>query len=805
MKLKELNLISFGKFKGYTLKLEDGLNIIHGENESGKTTIHNFIEGMFYGFQSPNATTKKKPLEEKKKYNPWHEDSYEGVLTFEKDGKVYRIVRDFKSDKVSVYDDLTGKNITDEIDTGERIKIHLPGLHFFKFNSYVYRNTIAIRQLENRVDSQLAREVKDKLINMTTALDDTISVKNAIRDLDNMLSEIGTDRAYTQPYAMAKKKLAELMDRKKENLLKKEEFNSVSEDYIRIKKEIEKKEEEINSLRELLNKANLAKMKKAYEEALNIKRKIEDIDRRIEELKPYSNISEEDYHSSLSIQGEIRVLKGEIDGIIENIDNIESELEKLKERNGETLDSKYKDIFDDYTKDNELEEEKNNLLIRSEKHRMDIITTELKQSMEKSNRAKIQGIVFSALALVFLGLVSINTFFAIGAALGGMLAVYSTVSYRNTKSQVHSLNEKLEGLRSEEDTRNRRIDEIDALKRNILGKYNLSSKSEFSRLYEDIRFSHANRMGILKQIEELNIRNRNLKSKLNDKTAERKDLEEKLAELLNRNGLESIDSFKAALDKKISYDSLLKDKSNKLELYERVLGNTTLEELQSKLMDVEDIEVDRDIDEIMKELEGLEEEYTELTNEYSRIEVKMDTLNRFIAQLVDIEEEIETVKNDIQLMERKIKAINVAKEVILKISRDIHNQFAPRINKDVSMLIGNITDGRYTNVKIDENLGISVENPQSKEIVPLDSLSGGTMDQMHFALRFSLINSIKDERLPLILDDCFIQYDDKRLENILKYLDKVSKNMQILLFTCQNREKEILDRLNIRYNLITLG
>ncbi len=50
MILKELRLISFGKFQNKTICLEEGLNIIYGENESGKTTIHNFIDGMFYGF-----------------------------------------------------------------------------------------------------------------------------------------------------------------------------------------------------------------------------------------------------------------------------------------------------------------------------------------------------------------------------------------------------------------------------------------------------------------------------------------------------------------------------------------------------------------------------------------------------------------------------------------------------------------------------------------------------------------------------------------------------------------------------------
>ncbi len=59
MILKELRLISFGKFQNKTICLEEGLNIIYGENESGKTTIHNFIDGMFYGFFKTLCKNKK--------------------------------------------------------------------------------------------------------------------------------------------------------------------------------------------------------------------------------------------------------------------------------------------------------------------------------------------------------------------------------------------------------------------------------------------------------------------------------------------------------------------------------------------------------------------------------------------------------------------------------------------------------------------------------------------------------------------------------------------------------------------------
>ena len=129
MILKELNLISFGKFQNKIISLEEGLNIIYGKNESGKTTIHNFIDGMFYGFLKPYAKIRNysKELE---KYRPWNGQDYSGIIKLSQFGKDYRIERNFEKGQVKVYDDLTGIDITKEIDMGEKLKDNLPGLYF---------------------------------------------------------------------------------------------------------------------------------------------------------------------------------------------------------------------------------------------------------------------------------------------------------------------------------------------------------------------------------------------------------------------------------------------------------------------------------------------------------------------------------------------------------------------------------------------------------------------------------------------------------------------------------------------------
>ena len=83
MIIKELNLISFGKFQNKIISFNDEINILYGENESGKSTVMAFIQFMFYG-----STTKKSSISEniKLKYMPWDSEIIEGELTYTENG-----------------------------------------------------------------------------------------------------------------------------------------------------------------------------------------------------------------------------------------------------------------------------------------------------------------------------------------------------------------------------------------------------------------------------------------------------------------------------------------------------------------------------------------------------------------------------------------------------------------------------------------------------------------------------------------------------------------------------------------------
>ena len=51
MKINKIKINSYGKIKDKEIKLNNNLNIIYGKNESGKSTILNFIFNILYGTQ----------------------------------------------------------------------------------------------------------------------------------------------------------------------------------------------------------------------------------------------------------------------------------------------------------------------------------------------------------------------------------------------------------------------------------------------------------------------------------------------------------------------------------------------------------------------------------------------------------------------------------------------------------------------------------------------------------------------------------------------------------------------------------
>ena len=201
-----------------------------------------------------------------------------------------------------------------------------------------------------------------------------------------------------------------------------------------------------------------------------------------------------------------------------------------------------------------------------------------------------------------------------------------------------------------------------------------------------------------------------------------------------------------------------------------------------------------------------------LNNNYDDIlkEIKMQTIDNSTKNINDklkkkkkIEEELEDSEEERDELVSLNNSYNVAKECLERAYNQVKENISPKFTKNLCKIISQISDGRYKNIVVSDDDGLKVEI-ENGNYVPVSRLSVGTIDQMYLSLRLSALSEISEESIPIVLDEAFAYFDDERLMNILKYLNKNYSNHQIIILTCAKREMEILDKLKINYNKIRI-
>lgn len=181
-------------------------------------------------------------------------------------------------------------------------------------------------------------------------------------------------------------------------------------------------------------------------------------------------------------------------------------------------------------------------------------------------------------------------------------------------------------------------------------------------------------------------------------------------------------------------------------------------------------------------------------------------LEKKLEQLTQLKERAASLKHILEENNRlreEMEAIQLALDTMTSLSSSIRSSFGLYLNKAASDLITGITGGIYNSMSVDENLNLFMNT--STRLVPLEQVSSGTMDQIYLALRLAAARLVQpeDEQMPLIFDDSFVLYDDERLRTAMKWLTSTYDN-QIIIFTCHQREAQMMTANQIPYHLITI-
>lgn len=173
-------------------------------------------------------------------------------------------------------------------------------------------------------------------------------------------------------------------------------------------------------------------------------------------------------------------------------------------------------------------------------------------------------------------------------------------------------------------------------------------------------------------------------------------------------------------------------------------------------------------------------------------------------RLSNLDEELEEVSGTMKTerdIQTELKSIQLACEVLERTARDSYQSNRDGIQAAVSEIFSGITGGSYQDLTVTETGQVTVCK-EGRRLEPWQ-LSRGAMEQLYLALRLGVGRCLmREEPMPVLLDETFCAYDDRRLARTLEWL--AGQPEQVILFTCRNREMELLEQLGAEFGRIRL-
>jgi uncharacterized protein YhaN len=173
-----------------------------------------------------------------------------------------------------------------------------------------------------------------------------------------------------------------------------------------------------------------------------------------------------------------------------------------------------------------------------------------------------------------------------------------------------------------------------------------------------------------------------------------------------------------------------------------------------------------------------------------------EALDGEIARLRD-EETVDAVDSEIASLkeeEARLVRLRDRKWVLAKLLREADRRFReehqPDLMRRAGSYLDHLTGGRYQRLVADETEGehlFHLVGPSLPAPVPLaPPVSTGTLEQAYLSLRLAIVDHLDQggERLPLFVDEIFVNWDGSRRERGLDVLAGIARTRQVFVFTC---------------------
>ena len=769
MKIIEINIIQFGKFKDRVFKLEDGFNVVKGENESGKSTLLAFIKFALYGVGRKNPSV---AVGERERAISWNVGIAAGSLSIsDVDGKRYRIERVGRESAKGSYSD---KVRIIDLENGEEVfENEIPGEHFLGIDAQAYDSMCNIKQLEAVAIGSDA--IKGVIDNLLSSGDENMNIQSAIKALDverrRLLHTNGKGGLVFDSTVRLEKLKSEhkgAIISENERVKNQGELEGVEIALAKAKDEFDVAQRMCDLHDDVLRLEKFDALKEYMDEA----EALADRSKQLDEKAAF-DLSRANY----DFAARIRALAASLERSKSALDSVTEEYQVCEAAYEKQCGADQKDFSE----------------IIDEFGTPSAAITHLASKKKKRTNSALSLTVFSVIGsvlLIFAAVLALVLSNVAGAATVGFIALVLLIlaggSYKKfsrAKAEISAFMQKMgEGFCPKDEAR---------ILSSLEGFYNgIGERARLSNAKESAKFrmgiateSHlAERSSILDTVSELD------SSKSDSELCEYLlSLADKINEYLKKRG---------ELDSEIRENqALTRALKSELERFsERDIRAKINPEMVEKIKDIpfEKLKADRDAA-LYK------------TNQFNQYKASIERNISSVSNkrsASDIFPEIVEEKERLSALKLRLDAIRLASETISGASTALKSSVTPRIRERAEENLATVTDGKYSELYIDDNMGLSIFADGATR--PIDSLSKGSLDAAYFSVRLALLQTLLAEKEPpLYMDETLSQLDDNRARNAIKVLDGYSKHAQCVLFTCQARDVELAKEIS-SINLIEL-
>ena len=327
----------------------------------------------------------------------------------------------------------------------------------------------------------------------------------------------------------------------------------------------------------------------------------------------------------------------------------------------------------------------------------------------------------------------------------------------------------------------------------------LSANSEVNSLMKQLEEQTTKASGLKAEIEKLSTA-----TSFESQTDVGNRLSAILEEVKSLTGQDSMKGVEAVTREKERALQELKDaepSKRKEELEEQISGKETeVANLQkTKPASLDDLQYDK------KQHEAAKERVQKLQDEYNSLDKDIQGNLGIIQQL---KKDLETLKSDydlypgldreVQASKSKIELLNSTLLELSETSKELRSKVIPHARFIINQILPTITDGRYSDFEITEDLKFKVHSNEAGGYKEREIFSGGTQDQFLIALRLAFTQSILDSRImadrySLLMDECISSSDDMRKQGIFEVLDAMKKTFSQIFVIAHEDISDFVD------------